>query len=343
MGTKNPIEEYEYIRRVDSACDLFIAAVATGAQTPEELNQHLPGILENCSEYHAQLVKRAQPGLLEAILKPKNRNAASAFFLALKQYVAQVSEGLAEGRPVVSSFPVITSELYWALGLVPSYAEIFAMINAAAFTDGIEKELDESEEEGIPGHICAFQKSPLQAFEKGLCPKPDVLIKTTAPCDSSNIMYQRMAQKLQIPLLVVDSPYYNNKKSFKYYVEQFKRMIEKLEKLTGHLLDEDLLRKHVELGNQQLYYLYELQKLRCHVPCPDPGMHRALDLLSLVLCGSNEHFVAYLKTCYEEAKERVKQGSSFLPEGTQEIRTLWTFGLVPNMIYLADWAEDETE
>ena len=341
MGTQNPIEEYDYLRRVDAVCDLIIAAVAAGAETPEELNQHLPGILENCSEYHAELVQRVQPGLLKALLKPKNGKAAAHFFLGLKQHIAQVSEGLAEGRPVVSTFQVATSELYWAMGLVPIYPETFTTINAGAFNDGVEAEVDEAEEEGVPGHICAFQKAPFRAMEKGFLPKPDVLTKATAPCDSSNIMYQRMAKKLNVPLVVVDSPYYNDRKAFRYFLEQFNRMIKELEKLTGHTLDEDLLRKQVKRSNEYLYYQYKLQKLRRHVPCPDPGTHRLLDAMAVFTCGENDHYLTYIKTCYEEAKERVEQGSSFLPEGKQEIRTLMSNAMVPNMLYMADWAEDE--
>ncbi|MBI5064243.1 MAG: 2-hydroxyacyl-CoA dehydratase, partial [Desulfatitalea sp.] len=95
------------------------------------------------------------------------------------------------------------------------------------------------------------------------------------------------------------------------------------------------------MGNRQLEYLYGLQELRRAVPNPDPGMHRALDLASVILSGTNEKMIDYIRTCYEEAKARHDQGKGFLPEGRKEIRTVWTWGFTPHMLYLPDWLEEE--
>jgi benzoyl-CoA reductase/2-hydroxyglutaryl-CoA dehydratase subunit BcrC/BadD/HgdB len=154
-------------------------------------------------------------------------------------------------------------------------------------------------------------------------------------------MYQYMAHRLKVPLVTVDSPYYNNARSFAYFHDEFKRMVEKVQKITGHTLDEETLRKHVVMGNEQLHHLYQLQELRRSIPCPDPGMHRGLDTLALTLCGSNQGFADYMKVCYQEASERMAQGATFLPEGRKEVRTLWTYSMVPNMLYLPSWLEDE--
>lgn len=340
MGNDKAVEKYDYIRRVDAICDLITGVLATGAQTPEELGEHLPGLLQMVPEYHASLVPKVYPDLVEALLKPKNRNIGT-FILALKEYMTDLTNHMDEGRPLVSFFPFCGPEIFLSMGLVPLNSEVLPFIIAIALADGVVSELDEAERDGLPGHVCGFQKVPLKAIEKGLLPKPDLFITNTAPCDSSNIMYQLINKRLNVPVMMVDSPYYNNTKAFKYYLDEFKKMVEKLEKATGSTLDEDRLRRHVEMGNETLKYLYGLQELRRHVPCPDPGMHRVLDTLAVMMAGANEKLIDYMRICYEEAKERVEQGTTFLPADKKEIRTLWSYSHLPNMLSLPSWLEDE--
>ena len=341
MEKNKAITKYDYFRRVDAVCDLLTGVLATGAQTPEELGERLPALLQMIPEYHAALVPKAYPDLIEALLKPKNRNAIGTFILAFKEYLTALTDNIDEGLPIVSNFPFSSPEIFLSMGLVPCLSEVFPFVLAIALTDGVVQELDEAELEGFPGHVCGFQKVPLKAIEKGALPKPDLFITNTAPCDSSNIMYQFLTRRLNVPVLMVDSPYYNNTKAFRYYLGEFRKMVEKLQKMTGRTMDEERLRRHVEMGNEQLRYLYGLQELRKHTPCPDPGMHRVLDTVAVMMAGTNEKFVEYARICYEEAKERDDRGTTFLPEGKKEIRTLWSYSHLPNLLSLPSWLEDE--
>jgi len=341
METERAISRYDYFRRVNALCELITGALATGAETPEALAGHLPGLLQALPEYHASLIPRVYPDLIEALLKRKNRNAIGTFLLAFQQYLTDLTDGIDRGSPVVSNFPFFSPEIFLGMGLVPCLSEAVPLIIALALTDGVAQELDETEREGLPGHVCGFQRVPMKAIEKGLLPKPDLFVTNTAPCDSSNIMYHYISERLRVPVVWVDSPYYNDARAFRYYLEEFRRMVEELERATGRTLDEDRLREHVEMGNEQLRYLYKLQDLRKHAPCPDPGMHRVLDTLAVMMCGVNRRMVEYTKTCYEEARARVERGTTFLPEGKREIRTLWTYSHLPNLLSLASWLEDE--
>lgn len=154
------------------------------------------------------------------------------------------------------------------------------------------------------------------------------------------MLYQDMVEKYQKPVFCVDSPYYSDKRAFKYFAEEFKQAIAGVEKVTGHKIDVDVLRKHVKMSNAQFEYWYKLQELRKIKPNPDPGMHRALDLAAWLLAGSNELWVDYMKTLYEEAKERAENRIGVIPEGMKEIRTLHTYGWTAHTLYLPDWIED---
>ncbi|MDX9787427.1 MAG: 2-hydroxyacyl-CoA dehydratase family protein [Desulfobacterales bacterium] len=334
------LEKFDYIRRLHAGCDLIIGGIDTGSKTPMELAGYLPAMVEQLPPYHAQVLSQIQPDLIEAALKEKNRNAIRAHVLAVKQYLVNLTDAIDQEKPIISHFPSMTPEIFLSMDLAPLSSELFSLFLSALFTDGVEAEIDEKEAEGFPGHVCAFQKSCFGAIEKGLLPVPNIFVKTTAPCDSSNMLYQYLQDRYKMPVLSVDSPYYYNPRAFKYFVDEYKRMIEEVEKITGHTIDEDRLRSTVTLGNQQLEYLYGLQALRRQIPNPDPGMHRALDTASLFLAGTSEKVVDYMKICYDEAKARHDQKLSFLPEGKKEIRTIWTYGFTGHAIYLADWLEE---
>ena len=336
---ESSLTRYDYIRKLDAMTDLFALAIGSGAKCPAELD--IPGLLRNAPEYHASLVPQVYPEIIEAILRPKNARAIFTHSLAVKQYLADLTRKWDEGQPVLYHFAPMSAEIFLGLDLMPLAYELIPIYLSAAFVNGIEEELDATEAMGIPTHVCSAQKPATSAIPKGKLPKPDIFVKGSVPCDTSNMMYQFAKETCGGEVIVIDSPYYHNQRAFKFYVDEWKRMIESLEKKTGHTLDEDRLRKHVEMGNRQLEYLYGLQEMRRSVPNPDPGMHRALDLASVILAGTNEKMIDYIRTCHDEAKERHAQGKSFLPEGKKEIRTVWTWGFTPHMLYLPDWLEEK--
>ncbi len=335
---ESSMAKYEYFRKVDAVCDLFQMAIATGANSPGELD--IPMLMQVLPEYHASLVPQIHPEVIESILKPKNKNTIVAHMSAVKRFVGDLASRIDEGQPVIYNFAVTTPEIFLGMDMIPVCYELLPIYIAATFVGGVDDDIDTTEDEGLPGHICSAQKAPNGAIKSGKMPLPDLLVKSTVPCNSSNMMYQWAQQEYGGELILLDSPYYANRRAFDYYLEEWKNMVKQVEKTTGRTLDEGLLRHHVELGNEQLSYLYRLQELRRQVPNPDPGMHRALDVAALYLSGVNREMVEYTKICFEEAQGRAERGESILPAGKKEIRTVWTWGLTPHMIYLPDWLED---
>lgn len=339
MAPESSLTKYEYIRKLDATCDLFAVAIASGAGSASELD--IPSLVKNIPEYHASLLGSGFPEVLEAIMKPKNAKAIHAHTVAVKQYLADLTRKWDEGQPILYYSASMSPEIFLGMDLMPMAYELLPFNISAMFVDGVEKEIDAAEAAGIPAHACSAHKPITSAIEMGKMPKPDIFVKTSVPCDSGNMLYQYAREMYDARFIVIDAPYYHNQRAFRFFVDEWKRMIEELEKVTGKSLDEDRLRKHVEIGNRQLEYLYGLQDLRRTVPNPDPGLHRSLDLASVLLAGVNEKMIDYNRTCYEEAKARHDAGKGFLPAGRKEIRTIWTWGFTGHMLYLSDWLEEE--
>jgi len=346
MKNNSSLIKYDYLRRLNVTCDLLRVALSSGAQTLPELVANWPQIKaelikEHDEEYVQHLFELVFPEVAEALLNPKHLQPTIKFAIALKKYVLDLGKYLDEGKPVVYNWPTFTPEVWYAMGVVPVFPfEAFAGLLSGLYTDGLEAENDEAEKQGFAFHICSFTKGPIKAIEVGKLPKPDLIIKNSSPCDSSNLNYQYAAYVNKCPLLILDSPYYTNQRALKYYVQNVREMLEEGQKITGMKLDVDKLRYHCEISNRQMKYMYGLQRLRKEVPCPDPGMMRFLDFGTLVLCGHSDLVPAYLEQRYKEVKERHERGETFLPPGKKEIRTLWSWGWVANMFYLPHWLEE---
>ncbi|UWG98726.1 2-hydroxyacyl-CoA dehydratase family protein [Dehalobacter sp. DCM] len=334
-------EKYNYLHRLDCVTDFVnLACNVVKADTLDGLMEGALPLLATAPPYLFEEVPKIHEPVVAAAIKPKNRAGVGAHFAAVKKYLSDLADDLDSGKPVVSHFPSMGPEPFLAMGVVPLCAEALTLYLTGSYENGVEEEIDEAEAEGIPNHSCSFQKAPFKAMDKGLLPLPDAFLVTTAPCNSSNMLYQNMMDKHNKPVFVVDSPYYWNKRSFKYFAEEYKQAILGVAKHLGTEIDVATLRKHVEWSNEQYEWWFKLQKLRRIKPNPDPGMHRAFDLAAWLLSGSNELWINYFKVLYEEAKERADNGLGVVPEGMEEIRTLHTYGWTAHTIYLPDWMED---
>jgi benzoyl-CoA reductase/2-hydroxyglutaryl-CoA dehydratase subunit BcrC/BadD/HgdB len=281
-----------------------------------------------------------QPDLVDTIIKEKNRPAASAFVNNLKDYVDFLLKELDAGKPLAYNYFAISVEICMAMGITPLCYEFICGLTAALYVNGCEEGIDRIEAEGYPDHLCSTQKGTAGFLLMGVIPKPDVLIKPMTPCDASNMLYGWTSQKLGIPLIPIETPYYRDERSLKYLVDDIKRMIERLEKLTGNTLDEDKLREYVGYGNQTVDYFIKTQELKRITPCPDTGWHRPADTCFLTNIGTPMS-AAYFKELYESVKAKADKGEGVIPEGKTEKRFVWGYTWEAYDLPFFDWLEEE--
>lgn len=172
-------------------------------------------------------------------------------------------------------------------------------------------------------------------------PKPDIIVKPVGACDASNMAYQWIAERTDAKFIPIDTPYAMDAKSFEYYAKEFRKMATRLEELSGQELDPERLRKVVEYSNEAYEYLLETLELRKAVPCPDPGFsHISAAGIMLTSVGQPEG-ISYFKKCRDIAKNNVERGVGVVPEGMEEIRTIWTNVPILFDISFYEWMEEE--
>jgi len=339
MSIQDVKNKYEWFKRLDTVCELVKGVMATGATRLEDLD--MPALLAQLNDYQKETLNMIQPDLIKAVLKPKNRTATLSHILAFQQYLNDLCDRIDKGAPVVYHYFVMTPEIFWGFGFAPICYELMAVYYSALFKEGITSQIDHTEELGYPHHLCSAQKGAYAGMLEGKTPKPDLLIKHSAPCDPSTMLFQATAKYYNVPIVTIESPYYSNARAYKFYVDEWQRMVKDLELITGCYLDKDLLQRHVEWGNEAMKYYYMLQELRKNVPNPDPGLHRIFDTGSFITLGSNQKYADYFKTIYEEAEKRAKRGEGVIPEDKKEIRALWGYAWQSWDLPLYDWLEEE--
>ncbi|MDY6796060.1 MAG: 2-hydroxyacyl-CoA dehydratase family protein [Actinomycetota bacterium] len=297
-------------------------------------------VREILPEEYQRVFDMVQIDLINTILKDKNRGQAVAFSQCLKDFVEFAQEKIAQGRPCCYHYFAINVEILLALDLVPICYELFSGLTSALYTDGCEEGIDRIEAEGFPDHLCSSQKGCAGFLLMGVVPKPDVILKSSTPCDPSNMLYQWTARKYNAPFIVLDAPYYHNERGIKFTIGELKRMIEELERISGNTLDEDKLREYVKLGNKSIDYFLKLQELKKLTPCPDTGWHKPADTIFITQVGTPMG-AEYFQRIYEMAKEKADRGEGVIPEDKEEIRAVWGYTWNCYDLPFFDWLEEE--
>ena len=142
-------------------------------------------------------------------------------------------------------------EILEALGISYYYPESYAAVIAAS---GKEQGLLENCGTGdLSGDCCAYScciEGCLEMAEgpRGIPPKPDILIATNNQCNTLPTWWNILAQRYQIPLIVIDYPGEGVPAvdAYEYVTKQHKDLIRRLEEVSGNKIDMDYLAQLIE-------------------------------------------------------------------------------------------------
>lgn len=242
-----------------------------------------------------------------------------------------------EGKKVAFycfSFP---REILDAMEMAPMCTEAAGIIPVLAL--GGEQYIDAPINAGLPDSICGGHKASVGIILENAEIKPDVIINVgPGSCDPNAKLHEYMAEKWEIPLLNLDAPYYHDERSFRYYRREFRRMVERLEEITGQKVEYDRLREILEYSNQQIELYWEIQELKKANPYPLSNIYCVLVELMKYIWSGRPEAIEYFKIARDTAKELVEKGEGAFPN--QRARTLWTYSGVYYDMGLFRWLEE---
>lgn len=137
-------------------------------------------------------------------------------------------------------------EILEALGILYYYPESYAAVIAASEQE--QAFIEKSEKNCLSKDCCSYSCCyngclELEGGPRGIPPIPDVLIATNNQCNTLPGWWNTLAQKYNIPLIILDYPgdYCNPQNAYEYVYNQHKEFIKKMEKLSGKTLDIEQL------------------------------------------------------------------------------------------------------
>jgi benzoyl-CoA reductase/2-hydroxyglutaryl-CoA dehydratase subunit BcrC/BadD/HgdB len=288
-------------------------------------------ILENLLKPVAMMLREADPDDKE-----------QQFMLKTVEYAhANMEESIDVARNRGKKFVwyefCLSPELFYVFDLYPFMGEAQPGAYSTLRQDFIGEFIDAAEDSGIPPEVCSIDKVLVGAALMDELPTPDLIITTSAPCDSSRTGYQILEKLFDSPVIKIDAPFSDDADAMKYYGEQIRSLIPELEKLSGIKFDIDRLREVVEESNRAIEYIYEWNMLRRLKPCPTPGSLLLTVLGATVSNIGKPRTTEYCKWIYDYARERADNGI----ETNEKIRVIWQH--VPSLFdaTLFQWMQDE--
>jgi bcr-type benzoyl-CoA reductase subunit B len=236
------------------------------------------------------------------------------------------------GKPLGRKLAWVTSgapvELLRAFDIHPVYPEQYGAICSTA-----KASLDlcqAAEGLGYSQDLCSYARSHIGSIERpelapmqGL-PKPDLLVACNNICGTVLKWYEALARKLDIPLLVLDTPYLAEEftdHARDFVVTQLREMVRALERLTGKKFNEQKLHKHLELSKQVTTLWKEIRACCQAKPSPLNGPDLFIHMAPIVALRGTQQGVNYYRKLKQEVEQRVSHGQGALEP--EKIRLVW--------------------
>jgi len=250
----------------------------------------------------------------------------------------------AAGKPVVWSCALMDKEIYQAMGIYGFYPEQYASLAAVqGRTAGGEKDAVRyariAEEHGYSTDLCGYHRAcmgyvingNLADGPLGGMPAPDLLVTTSSVCDLRLKWWEDMAQRLHVPMFILDRPERNLRygrmetpqpHEVRYYRSQLEDLIAYITEVTGIKYDKDRLNACLDLSYLTNELRLEILELRKSVPSPMGASDGFSTVYPAMYCSGSEKAYRFYRALRDEVKARVEQGQGQVEH--ERFRLMWT-------------------
>jgi benzoyl-CoA reductase subunit B len=234
----------------------------------------------------------------------------------MSQYYAELTAA-AEGSGVPAAYLLIGGnpvELLRAFDILPVYPEVNALQLA------VKKQslghIQAAEEMGYSTDNCAYVKADIGLYFAGrktpfaTIPEPSLLLCNYVGCNVYLHWFDHLAEYTKRPTFHLDVPFIRTSSGspttddITYVMRQLKALITTCEELTGKKLDEDKLRRTVELSSRTGDLWSKIKHLTKRAPAPYDAYFDSVTMMAPLYClRGTEQGLKFFETAYEEYSE----------------------------------------
>ncbi|HQI24720.1 MAG TPA: double-cubane-cluster-containing anaerobic reductase [Smithella sp.] len=257
-------------------------------------------------------------------LSQKNRPEGMKYFDFVMSEVhglriQELMDAKAQGRKVIGSYCVFVPE---ELILAVDGVSVGLCAGAEFNFEGAETML--------PRNTCALIKSAF-GFKLGqVCPyleASDVVVGENT-CDGKKKSYEMLAPLVK-DLYVMDMPQMKSESGITLLKEEYRKLIDKLEKVSGKKVTVESLQKGINIVNAKRDAIRRLTELRAADPAPISGLD-ALLVNQVFFYDDPVRFTDSVNKLCDELEDRVKKGIGIFPKGTTRVIVSGCPMAVPN-------------
>jgi benzoyl-CoA reductase/2-hydroxyglutaryl-CoA dehydratase subunit BcrC/BadD/HgdB len=295
-----------------------------------------------------QAIKTASEGF--KFLRGQAENGGPPFFRTDKSlwsyldFMHNLSEEILHareaGKKVVWHSLLVPGEIIASFdNVIPLCLELFTLIGGYFTEGGVEKFTGISAGYGIPQEVCSAHRIMDGMVIGREVPSPDVIVGSTNPCDSIMKSWEIIQNATQVPKFQYDIPYHFNEDSFAYTVAENQRLAKFLEEQLGQKLDQERLRKNLELSQKVDSLYMEVNDLRRNIPSPMHGADQLNNVVMNFIGCSKPIAITYFETIKSEMNARIQQGKGVVDH--ERYRIGWLGGVPLFARDLVNWMEQE--
>ncbi len=294
----------------------------------------------------------------EKTRRKTSTEAASRIAPMVKSAFAECLHAREEGKPIAYTFINCSyDEIIRAMDIVPVWVENFAGICSAKHD--AQRFLEKAETEGFSRSLCTYALCSL-GFDTwrehlgemppnapwGGQPRPNMMLGSGQNiCDPRNKWYQASKHympdvpiyDIELPIIPFEADYdYREVQDFyaKFIVEQFRGLVQFLEKQTGRKMNWDRLSELVDLADRTWNMIIEAYELRRAIPCPmDTGDAMNTMVPMEFMMGTQEGY-DFFKDLHDELLQKIASNEGVVPD--ERYRLIWGGGL-PSWYALTDF------
>jgi benzoyl-CoA reductase/2-hydroxyglutaryl-CoA dehydratase subunit BcrC/BadD/HgdB len=225
---------------------------------------------------------------------------------------------------VTSGFPV---ELLRPLGFHTLYPENHAAMCGVSRT--VVAMSDAAEQEGYARDLCSYARTDLGCLitgetPAGRLPRPDLLACSTNICQTVLFWYKALAARLDVPLVLLDTPYVYGEAPphHRAYVrEQLEEIVRVAERVARRRLDPAALVETVRLAREGSRLWGECLATARARPAPWTGFDGFFHMAPIVTLRGSEACNDYYRMLLDELRDRVARGVGGIVD--ERHRLLW--------------------
>jgi benzoyl-CoA reductase/2-hydroxyglutaryl-CoA dehydratase subunit BcrC/BadD/HgdB len=236
----------------------------------------------------------------------------------------------------------VDKEIYHAMGVFGFYPEHYASLCATQRRpSGNEKYAvgyaEIAEEHGYSANLCGYHRvvmgyvinGDLADGPLGGMAAPDLLVTTSSICDLRMKWWEDMAQRLRVPMFILDRPERNlngrvetpKPHEVSYYRSQLEDLVAFITDVTGLRYDKDRLNEYMDRAYRTNELRLEVLELRKAVPSPMGSADSFSVLYPAMYCLGKEKAYRFHLALRDEVKARVETGDGQI--ANERFRLMW--------------------